>query len=145
MPDEPGKFVIVEDLASADFVFDAYGRTLEQLFIACARACFHAMTDLDKVAPEKEFNLTVDGNGINELLYNYIAELIFLKDSEKMFFSQFEVNISIDQRLLSSVVRGSHIDYNKHVIRTDVKAATYHGLNIVKVNDEFVTRMVLDL
>jgi SHS2 domain-containing protein len=139
------RFEIVEDLASADFIFDAYGQTLEDLFKACATACFTAMTEIEPVEPIKEYNLMVDGEDLNELLYNYIAELIYLKDTEKSFFSYFEIHIAEDKKSLSSVVRGEPIDYDKHVIKTDVKAVTYHDLNITERNGEYVTRMVLDL
>jgi SHS2 domain-containing protein len=87
----------------------------------------------------------VDGEDTNELLYNFIAELVYLKDTEKSFFSYFEIRIDEDQKSLNAVVRGEPIDYNRHVIKTDVKAVTHHGLNIAKREDEYVTRMILDL
>ncbi|OGC89956.1 MAG: hypothetical protein A2W25_12345 [candidate division Zixibacteria bacterium RBG_16_53_22] len=139
------RFEIVEDLASADFIFDAYGRTLEDLFKACATACFTAITEIERVEPSKEYNLMVDGEDQNELLYNYIAELIYLKDTEKSFFSYFEIHIAEDKKSLTSIVKGEPISYDKHVIKTDVKAVTHHRLNITERDGEFVTRMVLDL
>jgi len=139
------EFKLVEDFASADFVFDAYADTLENLFIACATACFTAMTDPRLVEPKLKYDISVSGENLNELLYNYIAELIYLKDTEKIFLSSFEVRISEDRQSLYSVVKGEAIDYNKHVIKTDVKAVTYHALEIKKHDGGFMTRMVLDL
>jgi SHS2 domain-containing protein len=138
-------FKIVDELASADFIFDARGRTLNDLFVTCARACFFAMTDLDKVAHADEINVSVEGENTNELLYNFIAELIYLKDVEKIFLSDFKVDISEDRKSLVAVARGERIDYNKHVIKTDVKAVTYHGLDIIGDSEGFRVRMVLDL
>ena len=138
-------FNIVEDLASADFVVDAYGLTLDDLFKACAIACFSAITEIDYVESRNEFSIKIQGDDLNELLYNYIAELIYLKDTEKIFISYFDIRISDDMKSLASIVRGEMIDYNKHVIKTDVKAVTYHSLNIVERDGRFETRMVLDL
>jgi SHS2 domain-containing protein len=139
------RFEIVEELASADFIFDAFGLTLPDLFIACAEACFAAMTNLEKVTPSEEEDILVFGDDLNELLYNFISELVYLKDVEKMFFSQFEVTLADDQKSVRAIARGERISYKKHDIKTDVKAVTHHELNIVRRNDYFVTRMILDL
>lgn len=139
------RFKICEELASADFIFDAYGSDLNELFAACATACFYAMTDPEKVRPVKEYALEANGDGIEDLLFSFISELIYLKDIDKVFFSVFNVDIAPDQKSLKAVVAGEPIDYNRHTIKTDVKAATYHDLEIKKTADGFKTRMILDL
>ncbi|MEE8417325.1 MAG: archease, partial [candidate division Zixibacteria bacterium] len=82
---------------------------------------------------------------IEELLYNYIAELIFIKDAEKVFLSQFDIDISPDNTILKAVVRGELIDYNKHIIKIDVKAVTYHDLHVRVEKEGYSARMILDL
>jgi SHS2 domain-containing protein len=139
------KFEIVEDGTSADFVVDVYGETLNKLFANCAEACFFAMTNIDKVEPTKEFNIIVDADNLDELLYNFIADLIYLKDIEKMLFSRFDVDIADDEKSLKAVVAGDTIDYINHEIKTDVKAITYHDLHIKKIEDVYVTRLIFDL
>jgi SHS2 domain-containing protein len=139
------KFEIIEEGATADFVFEAYGETLNQLFANCAEACFFAMTDIERVEPVKEFNILVDGDNIDELLFSFIAELIYLKDTEKIFFSRFDVDVASDEKSLKAVVTGDHIDYIDHVIKTDVKAVTFHSLQIKKDDYGYTTRVILDL
>jgi SHS2 domain-containing protein len=139
------KFEIRDEIASADFIFDAYGDSLNELFASCAAACFSAMTDLEKVAPTREFSMELRGDDIEELLYGFISEIIYLKDLEKVFFSVFDVDIGSDRKSLKAVVAGETIDYNKHTIKTDVKAATYHDLQITKLDGGFRAHMVLDL
>lgn len=139
------KYKIVEDGTSADFVVDVYGVTLNKLFANCAEACFFAMTNIDKVQPVKEFNVIVDAENLDDLLYNFISELIYLKDIEKMFFSRFDVDIADDEKSLKAVAAGDTIDYIDHDFKTDVKAITYHDLHIKKSNDGYMTRVILDL
>lgn len=141
---EPG-FKIVDDLPSADFVFDAFGENLEDLFVNCAKACFYCMTDLEKVLPIHRTEFEVRGETVEDLLFSFIAELIYLKDTKKTFFSDFNVRIADDRDSLNAVVTGEPIDYNKHVIKTDVKAATYHDLHVREKNGRYVVRMILDL
>ncbi|MEE9555115.1 MAG: archease [candidate division Zixibacteria bacterium] len=138
-------FRIIEELPSADFIFDAFGENLEELFSNCAKACFFAMTDSDGVEPSSDFHFEVEGETSDDLLYSFISELIFLKDSESIFLSEFDIEIDKAGKSLKAVVRGEKIDYNKHVIKTDVKAATYHDLHIRDDNGRFMVRMILDL
>jgi SHS2 domain-containing protein len=145
MKEKTASFRIVEDISSADYVFDAWGEGLEDLFCVCALACFSAMTDPSRVEPATIRKFEVSAENVDDLLYNFIAELIFIKDAEKLFLSHFETEIGQDQRSLKAVVAGEPIDYNKHVIRTDVKAVTYHGLQIRKEDRRFTVRMILDL
>lgn len=139
------KFKIVEDISSGDFIFDVYGRTVDELFSNCALACFTAMTEPRLVEPQISIKFEVAGDSLNELLYNFIAELIYLKDAEKMFFSGFQVDIAADQNCLKAVVAGQRIDYDRHTIKADVKAITYHGLDITEDESGYHTRVILDL
>ncbi len=139
------KFEVFENVASADYLFDAYGNDLNELFAACAWACFSAMTDPEKVSPASEFTLELQGESVEELLYNFISELIYLKDAKKIFLSAFDVTIASDNSSLNAVVAGESIDYNMHTIKTDVKAATYHDLRIEKIDGGYKAHMLLDL
>jgi SHS2 domain-containing protein len=139
------RFEICEEYPSADFIFDAYGNDLNELFAACASACFYAMTDLEKIKPVKEFAIELKADSAEELLYSFISELIYLKDTEKVFLSVFNVKIVPDGKSLLAAVSGESIDYDRHTIKTDVKAATYHDLKIEKVSGGYKARMILDL
>jgi SHS2 domain-containing protein len=139
------KYKVCDDFATADYIFDAYGDTLNELFAACAAACFHAITDLEKVQPLKVLKFEIKADNIEDLLFSFISELIYLKDTEKLFLSEFDIDISPDRKILKAVVAGEPIDYDKHTIKTDVKAATYHNLKIDKTDSGYKVRMLLDL
>jgi SHS2 domain-containing protein len=139
------KVEIIEDHASADFVFDAYGDTPADLFEACAMVTFEVMTDLERVDINIERVIELTADDINELLFAFISELVYLKDVEKTFFREFQITIADDNKSLTALVKGERIDYERHIIKTDVKAVTYHALDVVKENNRWKTRMILDL
>jgi SHS2 domain-containing protein len=139
------KIEIIEDHASADFVFDAYGRTPADLFEACAKATFSVMTESNRIDISIERIIELTADDINELLYAFISELIYLKDAEKIFFREFEIQLSDDNKSLTAIVKGERIDFNRHLIKTDVKAATYHDLSVTYDSVYYKTRMILDL
>lgn len=139
----PG-FRIIDDGAFADFEFEACGATLEELFVNCARALFSALTELDSIRPEVSVEFSVVGDSSEDLLFAFLSELVFIKDTKKMFFNDFEVNF-LPQGKLHCRCHGEPIDRRRHVIKTDVKAATYHKMKIVKNGELFTTRVILDL
>jgi SHS2 domain-containing protein len=145
MSGRSGSFRIVEDISSADYVFDAWGESLDDLFGACALACFSAMTDTEQVKRKVTSELEVRADSVDDLLYNFIAELIYIKDADKLFLSSFEMDVAEDGKSLKAVVGGEPINYTKHVIKTDVKAVTYHGLHVKTEDGRFAVRMILDL
>ena len=138
-------FEIIEDIVSGDFAFEARGGSLEELFTSCAEACFFAMTDLNKVDATTSRAIEVEAVNLDDLLFNFLAELIYLKDTDKLFFNRFEIEIDEDMLVLNAVARGERIDYNKHEIKTDVKAVTYHGLQVRNEEGIYKVRVILDL
>ncbi len=138
-------FRILEDIVSGDFAFEAFGETLEDLFSSCAEACFSAMAELSRVEPKIDHSIDISADGIDDLLVSFLSELIYLKDAEKVFFSRFDIKIDNVKNSLNAVAWGERIDYNKHEIKVDVKAATYHGLEIKRHEKGFKVRVILDL
>ena len=62
-----------------------------------------------------------------------------------MFFAKFDIEIDKDKNSLSAVAWGESINYEKHIIKTDVKAVTYYGLKIMHDNNRYSVRVILDL
>ena len=138
-------FKILENIISVDFAFEASGETLEDLFTSCAEACFSAMAELSKVEQLIDYSIDISADSLDDLLVDFLSELIYLKDAEKIFFSRFDIDIDADNISLNAVARGEKIDYNKHEIKVDVKAATYHNLEIKKTEKGFKVKVILDL
>jgi SHS2 domain-containing protein len=136
----------LEDIACADAAFEAGGRTLEELFRDSAMATFEVIADTKTVKPVLTREIMLENEAVDGLLIDWLSELVFLKDSESLLFSVFDVNIrKNDVYMLKGVARGEKIDREKHRIRSDVKAVTYHLLEVKKTGDIWVARVVLDI
>jgi len=136
----------LEDIACADAAFEAEGNTLEELFRDAATAAFEVMADTKTVKPLLTREIMLENEAVDGLLIDWLSELVFLKDSESLLFSVFEVNIrKNDVYVLKGVAKGEKIDRDKHSLRSDVKAVTYHLLEVKKTEDKWVARVVLDI
>ena len=137
-------FKVIEDGASADYEFEATAPSVEELFGICGQATFAAMTEIEKVRHAEEIKFEVQAGTLEDLLFSFLSELIYIKDTQRLFLGKFDV--AIDGRYhLTCRARGERIDENLHVIKTDVKAATYHQMKISKIDSGYYAHAILDL
>ncbi|NJD75531.1 MAG: archease [Candidatus Methanoperedens sp.] len=135
-----------DDLATADAAFEAEGGTLEELFNDAAVAMFEIMVDTGSVSPRVTKTIDLVNEDIDGLLFDWLSELVYLKDAEGVVFSRFDVKIKKNGSYeLNAVATGENINRNKHRLRSDVKAVTYHMFEVKKTGDVWSARVVLDL
>lgn len=140
------KFEFVDEVATADAAFRAEANDLAGLFAACAEALFTTIIDLNQVASSVSRTVALTAGDRETLLYDWLSELVYLKDVNRELYCDFDVEISGDGQLqLTATVTGEAIDSGKHVTRTDVKAVTYHRLLVEESSDGFTAFVVLDL
>ncbi len=132
---------------TADVLVRAWGDTLEEAFSYAAMGMFEVMTDISKVEPVQEKELSVKGFDLKNLLYNWLEELIILFDVEQLLVSQAKVIeiVKGEDLLLRAIVKGEKYDPNKHESKVLVKAATYHMMEIKKEKNRYVLQFVVDI
>jgi SHS2 domain-containing protein len=111
---------------TADAMVEAYGNTLGERFANAAYALFDQMTDVTKVSPTGEVKLELEADGREQLLVDFLQELLFLHDVENLVFGEFSVDT--DGTKLVAIARGENFDEKKHTKRSVVKGVTYHRL-----------------
>lgn len=67
-------------------------------------------------------------------MYDFLEELLFLHEIEFMLFSQFKVTINKtdDGYHLNATIEGEGINWDKHYRGDEVKAITFHKMNIIE-------------
>ena len=128
----------------ADIGFEAFGSTREEVFANAARALFHLILDLDSVEPRREVEVQVVGSDPASLLVNWLSELLYLNDAEGWLFSEFEVE-RLDDRSLASRARGEKFDRTRHRAKLQVKAITYHQLELERTAEGWQARVYVDI
>jgi len=126
---------------TADVKFQSFGKSLEEAFENAALATFNIMYD-GKVASKKKKKIKVKGKDLENLLYNFIEELLFLLDSENFFLSSVKVKIK-DLKLVAELEGDNVKNYKPNI---DVKAVTYNQMFVKKIScRKFVCQVVLDV
>lgn len=142
----PYKFV--EDLSVADAAFQASGNSLEGLFESAALATTNIMVkDLEKIELKTRRKMTVSDKSVEKLLFNFLQEIIYLKDAELLVFGKY--NVKIKDRAgtysLVCIAFGEKIDMNKHELVVDVKAVTYHLFEVKQEGKKWKAQVILDI
>ncbi len=140
------EFVFLDDIATADVAIESRGDTPEELFSASARATFEVMVDTGDIQPETKKVIHLENSEIDGLLFDWLAEIIFLKDSEAMVFSNFEIKIKKDKDYcLDAEIYGEEINQSRHELRCDVKAITFHLFEVYEKEGKWIARFILDI
>ena len=124
------KFDVLEH--TADAKFKAYGKSIEEAYQNSAFAMVNLMYDPKMVAAEKIEKITVHGNDMEQLLYNFLEELLVLQDAKSFVMHGFVTNIRIikgKKIRLDAEVIGDEIK-DEYKVRPVVKAMTYAEIKI---------------
>jgi SHS2 domain-containing protein len=143
----PYKFL--EEIGTADIAFEAVGRDLSELFKEAADATMNVMIDnLDAIQPRETRNIELSNEKIDMLLFDFLQELIYFKDAERLLLRTREVRIDErDQKcFLKAEATGEPLDAARHHQRADVKAVTLHDFSVEKEDSGgWKARVLLDI
>ena len=129
---------------TADLGFRAYGASKQALFVHAAEALFETLVDLESVEERIERLVKVESEAMDELMVSWLAELLYLHDTEQLLFNRFQINRFEDNRI-EAIARGEVIDPARHEIKTGIKAVTYHKLYVKKSKGSWETQVIFDI
>jgi len=124
---------------TADIGVKAYGNTLSEAFAHAAQGMFDIITDTSQIKNKGTYRIELSAENLEELLVDWLGELLFLQGARNLVFGTFEVTVDEKNSKLSAIVSGEELDSEKHTIGTEIKAVTYHMLEIRREKPCFVT------
>ena len=122
--------------------------TLPQLFERAAEGTFRVLTDLDDVRPAVASSVTVRARDRDALMVRWLSELNFRHTAHRQLYSAFAVSsveAQDDEWVLEATVRGEPIDPERHVVHTEIKAITFHGLEVQETETGWTVQVIFDM
>jgi SHS2 domain-containing protein len=129
---------------TADIGLIVYGESLKTLFENAGEAFFHLITDLKKVKRRTERRIEIGKEDLERLMVDWLSELLYLHDVEHLLFKEFKIE-SVGEDGLKAVVKGEVFQEGVHVIKTGVKAVTYHRIEVRMENGRWRAQIIFDL
>ncbi|MBE9535821.1 MAG: archease, partial [Proteobacteria bacterium] len=93
---------------------------------------------------KESFEIEIEGSDREDLLINWLRGLLYLHQVKGMLLKSFSIS-KIDDSQLSGTVEGERFDTGRHIIKREVKAATYHDLSILQEEGQWTARVIFDL
>ena len=140
-------YTLLEDEAIADICFVAEGKDIDELFASAAQAYLDISANPKTVKEERKELFTLSELTVEKLLFSFLGELIFIRDSEFMNFSRCEVEVKKEgeEYMLHATVHGTEIDEGSQELRNDVKAVTMHMFSVKEEGGRWKAKVVLDI
>ncbi len=115
-----------------------------ELFAEAARGMMQIMYGPcdSRVASEETEVVNLDADDLEDLLHDFLSELLYLSDVREMVYCSFQ--ILLQDTHLSAVIRGVPFDRERHH-GTEVKGVSYYGLQIVKDGESYATVILFDV
>ncbi len=138
----------LEDIAKSDVAFEAWGETIEDMFVAAADATMNVMVeDLNTIADCDRRALRVEAAALDMLLFELLQEQIFYKDAERLLLRVTKVRIQRekDHFVLSGEAYGEELDPGRHELVVDVKAVTLHRFEVKQTSQGWKATVILDI
>jgi SHS2 domain-containing protein len=129
---------------TADVGIHAFGPTREVVFEQAALAMASLICDPATVRPRDDVPVVLTADNDELLLVSWLNELLFLTETRRLVWAAFGVR-EVEGGRLWARARGEKQDPKRHEVRAQVKAATYHGLELQRSDGCWEARVVLDV
>jgi SHS2 domain-containing protein len=131
---------------TADLGLRVFASDLPDLFRTAAVGLFDVIVanpDLIQVVAIE--SVTLRSESTEDLLVDWLNELIFRCETGHRLYSRFEVVLDDTGCRLDATIGGEPIDRERHLLDHEVKAATHHELSVRRDNGGWVAELILDI
>ncbi len=130
---------------TADMGVIVRGINPKNLFEEAAKSMMYIMLS---IAPGLEENravkVSIEGNDMPDLMVRWLGEILYLFEGEKTVVTDTSVN-AISPSRLEATLQTIPFDPNLHEILREIKAVTYHQIEVAGKGDRWEARIIFDL
>ncbi|MGP8124681.1 MAG: archease [Nitrososphaerales archaeon] len=138
-------FRYLPDIALADIAFEAESDSVNGLFESSALALSDVMVDPGTLGTGTTRKVRISSDNLDTLLYDFLTEIIVVKDVDSLLFREIQVEVAPDHKSLEATMEGEPINRERHTLRNDVKAVTMHLFGVRRESERWRATVVLDI
>jgi SHS2 domain-containing protein len=130
---------------TADLGLRVRAASLEELLADAGRGLLAMIVaNPGAVRPVQTRKIELPAGEASYLLFDWLSELLYAFESDKLLLSEFDVNIAGGQ--LIATCRGEPMDESRHEMDHEVKAITYHQLRMEQLPDGgWLAEVIVDI
>ena len=129
---------------TADFGLQIFGSDAGDLFSNAAIALFDIIADPEGIQAEEQSTIRVSGVDWPDLMVNWLRELLFQWNAKQRLVKTVRIS-KISEKKLVAHLRCDRFAPNRHVIKTEIKAVTYHQIRVIQKAGQWEARVIFDV
>lgn len=128
---------------TADVGLRIVAADLNALFEVAALGLMSLITSTEDIALREKRHFRLQGDDLEDLFVSWLQELLYVLDTDGFVFGRFQANVK--DTLLEAAAWGEPFDPEIHSMNTEIKAVTYHQLEIGETDQGWQARVIFDL
>jgi SHS2 domain-containing protein len=126
------RFELIEH--TEDTGLAAYGKDLPEAFANAAYGMFSIMAGLEEVKEVESRRVEIREEDVESALFEWLNSLLYYFDVEMLLFRRFDITEFSEGHLVAQCF-GEKYDPSRHQLKTAIKSATFHMLEVDKKNN----------
>jgi len=130
---------------TADIGLELEAPDLKAAFELTAASMFDLMCDLDGVGDGecRAVRIRARDGDLENMMVRWLTELLFVFASEGLLLSRFDVR-KLERDSIEAAVAGERYDPDRHALKSELKAVTYHDMAVEEVEGRWHVRVIFD-
>ncbi|RPH52690.1 MAG: archease [Desulfobacteraceae bacterium] len=129
---------------TADMGIEVSGSCLKELFENAGYAMLDVITDANRLTALYETDLNTTGEDWPDLMVNWLRELLYLWTGKGLLVKIIDI-VSFSEYTLSAIVKYEPFAPERHLIKSELKAVTYHQIRVEQKDRSWEAGIIFDV
>ena len=129
---------------TADFGIQVFGSDSQELFANAALALFDVITEMDVLTGRDSIKITASGEDWSDLMINWLREILYLWNGKEMLVKSVQI-LSLSENNISAKIYFDAYMPDRHTIKTEIKAVTYHQIQVKSSPSGWEAQIIFDI
>ena len=129
---------------TADFGIQVFGSDSQELFTNAALALFDVITEINLVNGRDTFNISVSGDDWPDLMINWLREILYLWNGREMLVKSVQILSLSENKIFAKICFDAYMP-DRHTINTEIKAVTYHQIQVKSSPSGWEAQIIFDI
>lgn len=129
---------------TADFGIQVFGSDLRDLFANAGHALYDVITDVERVEGVNTYKIHVTGDDWPDLMVNWLREILFFWTGRELLVKKVDI-LSISEYELTAKVSADPYNPDRHIIKDEIKAVTYHQIQVNREEAGWESKIIFDV
>jgi SHS2 domain-containing protein len=128
----------------SELAVKVFGSSQVELFQNSGWALFDVTTDIDTIDCKDSVPLEVEGTDRDDLLVNWVRELLYLYQGSGYLLREFRIS-ELGDKLVKAEACGEKVDPDRHEIKKEVVAIAYDKSRMAKTGDQWTAQLIFEI